>query len=111
MLKLFCLKALQLIVVTLLLLQMAVGVAWAQEIQSPQKTSLQSTEIKKQQEETLPARQEQTTDDRKTTKSSQKEPETVSPTQPSKSNRPVDPYGKYYEGMKKFNEELYGKDG
>ena len=92
-------------------MQMAVGVAWAQETQSPQKASPQSTEIKNQQEETLPARNQQTSDDTKTTKSSQKEPEKVSPTPRSKSDRPVDPYSKYYEGMKKFNEELYGKDG
>ena len=111
MLKSFCLKALQLIVITLLLVQMAVGVAWAQETQSPQKASPQSTEIKNQQEETLPARNQQISDETQTRQSSQQEPEKVSPTPRSNSDRIADPYSKYYEGMKKFNEELYGKDG
>ena len=108
MLKSFCLKALQLIVLTLLLVQMAVGTALAQGIQSPQEASPQSTEIKNKQEEILPARTESTTNERQT-KTSNKE--SVSSSRTSKTDRPVDPYTKYYEGIKKFNQELYGERG
>lgn len=111
MLKSFCLKALQLIVLTLLLVQIAVGSAFAQEIRSPQETSPQSAESKNKQEEILPARPELTTEEKNPRASSQKQPESVSSPRTSKTDRPVDPYTKYYDSMKKFNEEVYGKDG
>ena len=56
MFKSFCLKALRLIVLTLLLIQMASGIALASQIQSPSEVSSQSTEMKTKQEEMIPAR-------------------------------------------------------
>jgi cytoskeletal protein RodZ len=111
MLKSFYLKALRVIVLTLLLVQMAVASALAQEISLPQEASPPSTETKNKQEETVPVRTDLTTDARKTANSSEKEPESVSSPQTSKTGRPVDPYSKYYEGIKKFNQEVYGKEG
>lgn len=105
MLKSFCFKALRLIVLTLFLAQIAIGSASAQEITSPQKVNPPSLESKTKQEDNSPARTDLTKNERKKVTSREKEP------LPSKTGRPVDPYSKYYEGIKKFNQELYGEEG
>ena len=111
MLKSFCLKALRLIVLTLLLVQMAFSSAWAQGIQSSQEVTPKSPEMKHKQQEMMPAPSELTTDEGKTTTPSTTMPESALKTPPSKANQPVDPYAKYYDAIKKYNAEVYGKGG
>ena len=111
MFKLFCLKALRLVVLTLILVHIALGSALAQGIQSPKEASPSSAEMINKPEEILPARPKPTANERTTNTPSTKVPEKVSPTRTSNTARPEDPYSKYYDAIKKFDEELYGKGG
>ena len=111
MLKSFCLQALRLIVLGLLLVQMAVGSALAQGIQSPQEASPQSPKIENKQEEMMPARSESATDEIRTATPSKRVSESTSSPRASDKARPADPYAKYYEAIKNFNEEVYGEGG
>ena len=101
MLKSFFLKALRLIILIVVFLQINFNSAFAQEIQSTQDVNSPSPKIQPQEEVQAPNKSETIT---------QEEITKTSSSHLADQNRPQDPYSKYYDSMKQFNTEVYGKD-
>ncbi|MDJ0712982.1 MAG: hypothetical protein QNJ54_02025 [Prochloraceae cyanobacterium] len=111
MFKSFCLRVLQLVVLTLLLAQITFSSALAEETRSLNETSPPSPAIENGSEVQIPNGSQQVVDDKSTVSPKTQVRESTSSPSRSQVKRPADPYAKYYKYIKKFNEEVYGKKG
>ncbi|MDJ0706391.1 MAG: hypothetical protein QNJ46_24235 [Leptolyngbyaceae cyanobacterium MO_188.B28] len=110
MLKSAFLKILRSIVLVLLLFNIAVGGAFAQERQPQNANSPQPSEIRGG-TEAQPVRSDPRRNRETVSPSPNRSQERATPSRRSNGERPKDPYEDYYDAMKKFNEEVYGKGG
>ncbi|NET37253.1 MAG: hypothetical protein F6K19_35380 [Cyanothece sp. SIO1E1] len=108
MLKSVFLKALRLVVLGLLLFNIAVSGAFAQAAQSQNTGSPQPPEAGSS-SEVQPTRAERIQDRERITPSRNRSQQEATPSRRAEEARPKDPYEDYYDAMKKFNEEVYGK--
>ncbi|MDJ0900774.1 MAG: hypothetical protein QNJ55_18380 [Xenococcus sp. MO_188.B8] len=111
MLKLWKKRAFLLIIVTLLISQISFNSVLAEEVISSNTNNFSSSNIEninpKAETQIVPS-----TEDKKEvvpSKESQVTPKVESFS--VNSSRPSDPYEKYFDAIKKFNEELYGENG
>ena len=110
MLKSIFLNILRSIVLVLLLFNMAVGGAFAQGGQPQNASSPQPSESRGA-SGVQPIRTERTQNRERVTPSPSRSQERAAPSRRADGGRPKDPYEDYYDAMKKFNEEVYGKRG
>ena len=112
LLKLAYVPITRVVILTLLVIQLTFAYgnsALAQNTLTPETNSTESSEQVNREN-----RQQGTKIDQKQSEetSTQQQQSTSSvSSQRSSSNQPFDPYAKYYEGMKKFNDEVYGNKG
>ena len=104
MLRSFFLKALLFTALILLLVNVTVGPALAQQVNQGLNTSSSTQKLERNRTRPTADRDESTTRNNR-----RQEPATS--VRSSNDSRPQDPYEPYYDAMKKFNEEVYGKKG
>ena len=108
MLKLWKKRAFLLILLTLLISLISFNSVSAQEITSPNTTNFSSPNI----ENINPSVRTQTAEDNSEVAPSNENQLTPNETSSRvNQNRPEDPYAKYFDAIKKFNEKLYGENG
>ena len=103
-------KALQLIVIILSIVQIGVSGVLAQELPSSQVTDSQSPNLEKTNRVEMPINSS-TKEQRIVTPRNEAQPDSRVPSSRADSSQPRDPYEKYYDAIKKFNDELYGEQG
>ena len=103
-------KALQLIIFTLIIIQIGVNTVLAQELSSPNVTNSQSPQLEQTEGVKIPTTP--STDEKRivTPRNERQLDSTVSSSR-ADASQPRDPYEKYYDAIKKFNDELYGEQG
>ena len=104
-------RAFQLIILTLLITQINFNSVLAQEVPSTNTNNSSSPNIENinpiEKTPTAPS----TEDNRKVAPSKEFQATPKARSSRAQSSRPSDPYEKYYDAIKKFNEELYGEKG
>lgn len=104
-------KAFLLIAITLLITQISFNSVLAQEVPSTNTKNSSSPNIEKinpiERTPTVPT----TEDNRKVTPTNEGQAIPKAQSSRANSSRPSDPYEKYYDAIKKFNDELYGEKG
>ena len=103
-------KALQLIVLTLLIINISFNSVLAQELPSSNVTKSQSPNLEQTNRVEIPINSS-TEDKRIVTPSNERQPDSSVSSSRADSSQPRDPYEKYYDAIKKFNDELYGEQG
>ena len=103
-------KALRLVVLVLLLFNIAVSGAFAQAGQSQDVINPQPSETARPRE-AQPSRIEPAQNQERRTPERNRARQRADSTRRSDGTRPQDPYEDYYDAMKKFNQEVYGKRG
>ena len=111
MLKIWKKRAFLLIILTLLISQISFNSVLAQEAPSTNTNNSSSSNIEKinsiERTPIVPS----TEDNRKVAPSKERQATPKAKSSRAQSSRPSDPYEKYYDAIKKFNEELYGAKG
>ena len=104
-------RAFLLIAITLLITSISFNSVLAQEVPSTNTNNSSSPNIEKiypiERTRAVPS----TEDNRKVTPSNEGQATPKAKSSRDNSSRPSDPYEKYYDAIKKFNEELYGEKG
>ena len=104
-------RAFQIIVLILLLTQISVTRVLAQELQSANTDNSSSANIENiNLRERTPATPVME-DNRRVTPNNERQVTPQARSSRTNSSRPNDPYEKYYDAIKKFNDELYGERG
>ncbi len=104
-------KALQLIILALIIIQLSFNSVLAQEISSPNANTSPSSNVDNTSRVEKPFSTSSTEDNRKVAPSNKRQPSSRESSVRKNSSRPQDPYEKYYDAIKKFNDELYGEQG
>ncbi len=103
-------KALQLIVLTLLIINISFNSVLAQELPSSNVTKSQSPNLEQTNRLEIPITSS-TEDKRIVIPNNERQPDSRVSSSSADSSQPQDPYEKYYDAIKKFNDELYGEQG
>ncbi len=111
MLKSWKKRALQLIFLTLLITQISFNSVLAQEVPSTNTNNSSSPNIENIKPIEKTGTESSTEDNRKVAPSDEQQVTPKAESSRANSSRPSDPYEKYYDAIKKFNEELYGEKG
>ena len=103
-------KALQLIVLTLLIVQISFNSVLAQELPSPDVNNTQFPKLEQTNRGTMPI-DSSTKENRNITPRNERQSDSTISSSRADASQPKDPYEKYYDAIKNFNDELYGEQG
>ena len=103
-------KALQLIVLTLLIINISFNSVLAKELPSSNVTKSPSPNLEQTNQLEIPITSS-TEDKRIVTPNNERQPDSRVSSSRADASQPQDPYEKYYDAIKKFNDELYGEQG
>ena len=103
-------KALQLIVLTLLIINISFNSMLAQELPSSNLTKSQFPNLEQTNQLETPTNSS-IKDKKVVTPSNERQSDSRVSSSRADSSQPKDPYEQYYDAIKKFNEEVYGEEG
>ena len=110
MLKSISKKALQLMILILLIIQISFNSVLAQELPSSNVTNSQSPNLEQTNQLEIPSNS-LTEEKRIVPSNNERQPDSRVSSSRADSSQPSDPYEKYYDAIKNFNDELYGEQG
>ncbi len=104
-------KVLQLIILSLIIIQLSFNSVLAQEVLAPNAKTSPSPNLENTNRVEKPLSTSTNEDNRRVAPSNKSQPSSRDLSIRKNSSRPQDPYEKYYDAIKKFNDELYGEQG